>query len=243
MSKRKLAEKPKLPEQVNASARDLWHELAIAIEASESTRDQFAALGHFVQTFELIVSVLRDHCRYVIWGGHHVAVTTDGTVMMARWNICSLPFHHQAMTAKPLVEIWRALVIEESAALLSLSKLTKEGKSVSDGIAAEIVGSFSDVIEKRNKLVHGTWQIGLLPANLGLSTPMVEKYKVGALGLEKHKMPASFDDLRNLSKEAGQILDKLGRFLQYYQYHPKHLEHVFKKVKRKWVYTAPEQSN
>lgn len=212
-------------------------------QANESARDQFAALGWFIQRFEFIVSVLREHCRHISAGGNHAAVTTEPSAVMARWNICSLPFHHQAITAKPLVEIWRALVIEESAALLSLSKLTIKGKSVSDRIATEIVTSFISVAEARNRLVHASWQIGHRLPTADLSTLIVEKYKVGKGFKKLENMPASFSDLMNLSEEADNVLNNLGRFIQYYTYHPEHLEYVFKEVGGKLVFVGPKKSN
>jgi hypothetical protein len=145
-------------------------------EADESARDQFAALGLFIQRFERIVSLLRDDCRWILMGGNLGVSITRPSVMVTHWKVCSLPFHHEAMTAGPLVQIWRALVFEHSEALVSLSKLTNGGKAVVVGITAEIEKRFSDVIATRNTIVHATWQIGFWhPDEHDFSTVMVEK--------------------------------------------------------------------
>jgi hypothetical protein len=38
-------------------------------KANEHARDQFAALGLFIQNFENVVAALRDHCRDMTMGG------------------------------------------------------------------------------------------------------------------------------------------------------------------------------
>jgi hypothetical protein len=65
----------------------------------EEARDQFAALGLFIQNFENIVAALRGECSRILRGGQLGLPGVDGRIILFHWNICSLPFHHEAMTA------------------------------------------------------------------------------------------------------------------------------------------------
>jgi hypothetical protein len=213
-------------------------------KANANARDQFAALGLFLQSFEQIVQHMRDDCRWILMGGHRGVSFTEAQVMSANWNICSLPFHHEAMTTRPIAEIWRALVTEDSAALLILSKLTDDGKSVVAQVTTEIVRRFSEIIDERNRLIHATWRIGFWFPDEDFSIVRVEKYKVGKDGLTKRDdLPDSFDAIMALARKAQKLSGKLGRFMQFYRFNPEKLEHVFKRIENEWIFVPPAEPN
>lgn len=110
----------------------------------------FAALGRFVQEFELMVNTIRGQLQPP-FAGNELAL---------KLAICI--FNHNVMTARPLLEIYRTCMIirlndtlhadptygpQHEAALKILGELWREG---------------NDLLEIRNRLLHGTWYIGFV---------------------------------------------------------------------------------
>jgi hypothetical protein len=210
--------------------------------ANESARDQFAALGRFIQNFEFTVSVFRDDCARLIMGaGRGVSVPSHGLGVHS--TMCSLVFHHEIMTARPLAEIWRALVIEQNRLMRVTGQLTPQGFSVVEGGTTDIHNTFGEVIGRRNKIVHASWGIGRWFNEDDFSQLVVEKYSVSKEGLNKRDdLPKTFGELITLGDEASRISDKLGRFLQHYIYKPTQIEKFFTKEDKHWIFVPPPDS-
>lgn len=187
-------------------------------KANETARDQFAALGRFIQNFEFAVSLFRSDCAYILKGGNRGISVTDpkATLTLAHWNICSLAFHHEIMTARPLAAIWRALVIEQGRAMVILSTLSEEVMAVVEGVTTDTHNRFAELIDRRNKLIHASWSIGRWVTEDDLTALLVEKYVVNKKGFSKvDDLPKTFDELIALGDEVSQISGKLGRFMQF----------------------------
>lgn len=214
-------------------------------KANESARDQFAALGNFIQGFEGIVRTLRWHCHRIMLGDHLGIMNPDGRVLMTWWNITSMVFHHDSLTAKSLMDIWRALLAEEAKGLRRINALSEKGEAAVLGISTEIGSEFEDIYQNRNRIIHATWGIGRWWRQEDISELIVEKYKVGADGFTKREdLPKNFDELMALGVKCRKLNDKFGRFLQYYHYHPADVERVFvysKKAEKwsKWSFVSP----
>jgi hypothetical protein len=213
----------------------------------EQARDQFAALGLFIESFENVVSILRQECSRILRGAQLGLPSVAGKIIVFHWNICTLPFHHEAMTAKPIVDIWQALTYEQTRSLEALSALSPNGNKIVTAIVSDVANDFRDMIPTRNHLVHGTWNIGRpwpenFPKELAGGAlshhQIVEKYKVTKAGLEKRDdLPNSFDEIIDLAKRNQQILGMLGRFLQLFIYSPAEIENAFAKRDGTWVIT------
>jgi hypothetical protein len=212
-------------------------------KANESARDQFAALGRFIQNFEFAVNLLRGDCSHIVMGGQRGITITKPSVTLAHWNVCSLTFHHASMTAGPLAEIWRALVIEQSKAMVLLETLSKNGFSVVEGVTTEIYNKFMPIADKRNKLIHATWSIGRWFTDDDFTPLMVAKYAVNKQGLIKRDdLPKTFEELMALGDEVNQLSGKLARFMQFYRYNPEMMETVFTKADDVWSFSPPKPS-
>lgn len=211
-------------------------------DANESARDQFAALGRFIQNFEFTVSLLRDDCaRLMMGGGRGVSVPSQSHGV--HWTMCSLVFHHEIMTARPVAEIWRTLVIEQSRLMQVAGQLTPEGFSVVEGVTTDIHNTFGELIGRRNKIVHASWGIGRWFSEDDFSQLVVEKYSVSKEGFKKREdLPKTFDELMALGDEASRISSKLGRFLQYYIYQSTQIEQFFVKEGKHWLFVPPPES-
>jgi hypothetical protein len=233
---KKAARKPKLtPEQRKAQRK-----------AHESARDQFAALGRFIQGFEDIVSVLRWHSHRIMLGDHLGIKNPDPKALLPWWNITSMIFHYEGITAKPLLDIWRSLLAEKCTALKSLGILSDEGDKVVKGVSGEIASEFDDIYQQRNRLVHASWRIGRWAAPFEKNSDLgVEKYKVGVDGLTKRTdLPKTFDELMDLGTRCQKLHGKLARFLQFFHYQPDGIARVFKYSKtaekwQKWKFVPP----
>jgi hypothetical protein len=216
------------------------------ISVSEAAGKQFAALGLFIQTFEEVVSHLRDECSRIL-GGFQLGLNKNNVDMETTrsfLNIRSLVFHHDSMTAKPIVDIWQALTSEYCRALVRLSQMSQTGSDVTDDLVSDIANDFRNTISIRNHLIHGTWAIG----HWGhyeddFSKINLKKLKVTKSGLkERDDLPKSFKELLKLAKQNQITSGILGRFLQIFMYEPKKIETVFVKAPDgKWIITRGEK--
>ena len=174
-------------------------------KADKRARDQFAALGMFIQNFENVVSVLRTHCRDMLMGIRpRVHVSNDPAInRLIHHNICSLVLHHEAITASTIVQIWRSMITENSK---TIPTLTEKGNFTVQEITTQINNQFVKLIQIRNKLLHASWYIGYWPLEHQLQPPIVEKYQVNKSGLQKRSdMPVSFEDIISHTKHAANI--------------------------------------
>jgi hypothetical protein len=214
-------------------------------KAENIARDQFAALGRFIQSFEDIVSTLRWHSRFIMSGTHLGIGNPDPKVMLQWWNITSMVFHYETMTAKPILDIWRSLLAEHCIALKYLGVLSEEGDKVVKGISGEIASEFDDIYQHRNRLIHASWRIGRWTPFEKFSELGVEKYKTGAEGfIKRTDLPKTFDELMESGSRCQKLHGKLGRFVQFFHFQPKDLENVFKYSKeadkwQRWEFIPP----
>lgn len=206
-------------------------------KANESARDQFAALGRFIQSFEGIVSALRWHSHRIMLGDHLGIGNPESKAMLPWWNITSMIFHHEVITARVLTDIWRSLLAEQCVALKMLGILSEEGERVVKGVSGEIASEFEDICQHRNRLIHATWRIGRWTPNETISDLGVEKYKIGKDGFVKRTdLQKTFDELMELGSRCERVHGKVGRFLQFYHYEPKNIENMFiySRTAKKW---------
>jgi hypothetical protein len=64
------------------------------------SRDQYEALGRFVEAFEAMVAETRETCiNLLARSGRHR-------------DLIEIAFHHNVLTAKPVYEIMRAIIAE-----------------------------------------------------------------------------------------------------------------------------------
>jgi hypothetical protein len=232
---KKGPKKPKLTSEQRKAQR----------EAQKSARDQFAALGRFIQNFEDIVSTLRWHCHRIMLGDHLGITNPNTRAIVPWWNITSMIFHYETITAKPLLDIWRSLLAEKCKALKYLGILSEKGDEVVKAVSGEIASEFDDIYQQRNRLIHASWHIGRWAHFEKFFELGVEKYKVGVDGFTKRTdLPKSFDELMECGTRCQRLHNKLGRFLQFFHYQPKDIEKVFEYSKtagkwQKWKFAPP----
>lgn len=153
------------------------------IEAyNKNTKEQYEALGRFVVAFEAMVSETRD-CSMALLQTEHVSSA-----------LVDVAFHHPVLTAKPLFEIFRALIIE----FLNLPDIAAKPKdqNMFQGVLKTIASEYFELTNKRNTLLHGTWHIGYSThEDPNSETFFLHKFKPTGGGLEKADVPNRAFDL------------------------------------------------
>jgi hypothetical protein len=209
-------------------------------KASETARDQFASLGLFIQNFENVVNALRNDCAHIVQGRNRGLSGGNPKVFVMSSNIASLVFHHENMSAKPILDVWKALMAEECRALCILERLSKKGDETTKAIVKEISAEFRVIYEARNSLVHATWSIGYWFKENDFDTLNLKKWKVSGDGFQQRiDLPTSFDEIVALAKRANKLWGKLGRLSQFFYYHPEAIENVFVKSGKEWIFVPP----
>jgi hypothetical protein len=141
---------------------------------NKNTKEQYEALGRFVVAFEAMVNETRN-CSIALLRTEHASST-----------LVDVALHHQALTANPLFEIFRTLIIE----FLSLPdfSVSAEDRNIFDNVLRTIASEYSALTSIRNTLLHGTWYIGYSTnEDPNSETFYLRKFKATSGGLEKEK--------------------------------------------------------
>jgi len=193
-------------------------------EFRKNTTEQYAALGRFVENFELMVNEVRE-CSIDL-------VAHDG---MNR-ELVGIAFHHHVLSAMPLIEIFRAI----GANIVGLTpverfnsgedtfissdpsessdpddpklKFSAADRDAFSAIMKRIFAEYKDLSETRNALLHGTWFVGygsLQDPNA--STFYVQKYQTTKIGLRPVEgLPKSAPDLITLAQRCDDTRNWIG---------------------------------
>jgi hypothetical protein len=159
---------------------------------TRQTKEQFEAIGRFVQAFELMVNTVRFGL---------LQLTAKDPKHQSVLNII---FHHQSITAGPLMDMLRAIIAE--IVLDPDYKVLKTERDATLLIISQIANEHRDLVEHRNNLLHGTWFIGWTnPADQDFSEIKVTKFKASATGFKSVPRPANIEEMRSLVSECGRV--------------------------------------
>jgi hypothetical protein len=156
-------------------------------ELIKNTTEQYAALGRFVEAFELMVHEVREICIERICAG------IGGS---ERERLIEIPFHNQSMTAKPLFDTMRAIIAEIVNVETSPHYADRATfKKVLSCIETE----YNHLYNKRNELLHGTWLVGYTSFDDPNAKEFrIRKYKTTADGLADVQLPKNVPELLDL---------------------------------------------
>jgi hypothetical protein len=113
---------------------------------NRQTTENFAAIGRFVQAFELMVHATRTGSLLLVAKDH------------SQQALLNRILHHSALSAMPLFEIWRSLVTAIVTELLP--NLAPEQRDTTLLVLSQLAKDFQEIVAERNKLLHATWLIG-----------------------------------------------------------------------------------
>jgi len=142
---------------------------------NKNTKEQYEALWRFVVAFESMVDETRS-CSINLLASGIISVLID------------IPFHHSALTAKPLFEIFRALIADYLK--LPHIKLSEKEWAAFNGVLKTIAAEYFDLIDTRNSLLHGTWFMGYSTReDPNSETFILRRLKPTKGGLEQEDVP------------------------------------------------------
>ncbi len=152
-----------------------------------NTREQYEALGRFVEAFEMMVEEVRGIC---------ISLISPGSSSPFSKNLSKIAFHHRAMTAQPLFEIMRAMVAE-IAHDTEISDADERKTYL--GVMAQIATEYADLCSTRNNLLHGTWFVGYTSQEDANSSRFyIRKHTTTADGLKSLDLPKTVRELHVL---------------------------------------------
>jgi hypothetical protein len=178
------------------------HELCIGVNMPDQdnrdarykaqTAEQFEAIGRFVQSFELMVDVVRNVSHSILSGGDE-----------KRSQLINVVLFHQSMTAKPLFEIMRGLY---GLLIREYADLFKDDKDTLNAVLKFCASEYEKLANLRNDLLHGTWRIGwATPDQEDFGDLIVHRARVWAGGYKFAELPKTTPELRQLAERCDEL--------------------------------------
>jgi hypothetical protein len=175
----------------------------------------YEALGRFVEAFESMVHETRSIT---------IRPLSDNK-NMHHHGLIEIAFHHYCMTAKPLFEIFRAIIIQIVNVSIEVQEIRKKsgrddyplpivdsfGKSVSFipsdrekflGVLKTIAKEYGDLMDLRNGLLHGSWFVGY-DSSIDFD---LHKYIVTKEGLARVDLPKTTSELLELCDRCENVI-------------------------------------
>lgn len=166
----------------------------------KNTKEQYEALGRFVESFEAMVHEVRMSSIEIV--AHDLNGFKRGLVATS--------FFHPGFGAKPTFDIFIALISEacKSEVFCAAGHIDKEDLPRLSSILSEINGEYERLCNKRNSLLHGTWYIGCEDASDWKSSMFhVSRFAVGASGVVPVPMPKTAAELLKLAARCEETRD------------------------------------
>jgi hypothetical protein len=167
---------------------------------ARNTKEQYEALGRFVEAFEMMVHEVREIC---------IERICSGIGAKERKRLVEISFHHQAMSAKPLFDIMRAILAE---IVNDATSPHYADRASFKSLLGRIESEYSHLQTKRNELLHGTWFVGYVGTDdPNASEFFVRKFKTSADGLIGITgLPKSAAELFDLAQACENVRHWLG---------------------------------
>jgi hypothetical protein len=164
-------------------------------------KEQYEALGRFVEAFEMMVHEARTSSIILLTRGE------------GHQRLLNIVFYNQTLSAYPIFIILSTIISE----MVHDQQLCKEaGVSDSDrdvfvGVLRTITSEYNELCKKRNDLLHGTWFVGYTDAdNPDASEFIVHRFDSTKRGLSPMKLEKNAGELRLLVKRCERTRDWIG---------------------------------
>ena len=174
-------------------------------EDVKNIKEQYEALGRFVEAFELMVDEVRGVCIDRIWD----AVVADTGFDIDpdkhhRKHLIEISYHQQNMTAKPLWDTMRSIIAE---ILSHESNPHHADRSNFKSLLGYMEHEYNSLYWKRNELLHGTWFIGYTSEEDPNSRKFrIRRFKTTADGLvEAKELPQDVSGLSSLTDRCDKL--------------------------------------
>lgn len=154
------------------------------------TKEQYEALGRFVQEFEQMVDAARFGC---------LMITAGNGREQQRMNIV---LHHSALSAMPMFEIFRALL----GTIIYRDGFDIAEQKIFTSVIKDVHERYRSVASKRNDLIHATWYIGWASEDQqDFSEFLAKKHKVTGDQLKLAKNPTNTTELELITQECSRL--------------------------------------
>lgn len=202
---------------------------------AENIKKTYEALGRFVEAFEAMVDEVRGTCIDRVWE----AVTADTGLetepdKYERKRLIEVSFHQGNMTAKPLWDTMRSIIADVLAQQNHPHHADRENFK---SLLGFMEGEYSALNNKRNELLHGTWEIGYTstedPDNKKFR---VRKFKTTRDGLsEATELPQDVTELSSLTNRCDGLRSWIAE-IDFCMRKNIRLATFFKKEEKKWFH-------
>lgn len=168
---------------------------------NEAPDSAYAELGKFVEAFELMVLMLRSGCVLIL------------SSPAPKWQpLIQIPFNHSSMTAKPLADIFTAILgtmMNDQETIMSMN-IDKKELDTFKGILSQVRADCEKIANKRNNILHGTWFVGINPDQEDISKFVVQKLTTTSTGLKLvESTPKNIEDIKEITKECSTLRDTI----------------------------------
>jgi hypothetical protein len=172
----------------------------------KNTREQYEALGRFVEAFEEMVLETRTCCLDLLTFG----------LSQQRRKLVAIPLYYDTLGAKAVFDIFRAVFIET---ISDQEYQTKHGLAEAEvrefsSVLSKINGHYNDLSNRRNDLLHGTWFVGLTSVedkdgsrfeDKDGSRFYVRRLRVSGKGLSEVPLPTTVTELIALRDQCWEV--------------------------------------
>lgn len=160
------------------------------------TKEQFEALGRFVQAFEQMVEAARFGLS------HRLQCESQNLFYFTR-----MLFHHKALTAGPMFELFRGFIMVD---VLEIKKLPEVQAGAYREAIRDIGREYMALVEIRNLILHGTPYIGWAGAEQeDFSELAIHKGGVDKNGLKEHETPKSAAEILTLCGRCDKVTEAI----------------------------------
>jgi hypothetical protein len=150
-----------------------------------TNKEQFEALGQFVQAFELMVDAVRRVITDLLSRGNDANHADQIRVVL----------YHRSMNAGALFEVLRALygeILRQRG-----SNFPSKDREIVTSLLSQMAKEYGNLADRRNTILHGTWRIGVRP-NDDQSTIIDVGRKISSEGLKVRGLPKNTSELSDL---------------------------------------------
>ena len=217
----------------------------------KNTKEQYEMLGRFVEAFEMMVFEVRQ------------VTLTVSSRDIRNYTLIETILHHNALTAKPLFDILRAVIAEVLKDTIKQQDdrakgfhdvdgpiwtdgfgkpvpLTIQERDTFLGVMSFINGKYDELAKRRNDLLHGTWFVGYPSSDDPDSAEFyIRRARTSGSGLSfALDLPKKATELKELADKCTDIRDWLSRIEQCFQCELK-VKDVFRCSEGTWWMTDP----
>lgn len=204
----------------------------------QNVREQYERLGRFVDSFEAMVAGVRNNC---------IRFFDDGK---GKARLAQIVFHHQTMTAKPLFDIFRAIIVQTitDATFAKEHNVLPADIEAFRGILSVASKEYSSLTNLRNSLLHGTWFVGYVGEDPTSPDFDVFKYTINKEGIARVELPRTASELAHLSlrcEECDDLISLISECVPPTSPHYRitdHFHQVDGTWKRAWTWRSPRGS-